>query len=273
MYHMNSRPSRYTVFTKPWPGLSLDELGALVAGMGFDGVELPVRPGFQVEPESIAEQLPIAQKTLQAHGVEIVSVAGPCDEATIRACGEAGVGVLRIMVRVPDGSDYLGHIENTQREWDALLPVLEASGVTLGVQNHKARFLTHAMHLHHALKPYDPKLIGAVWDPAHNAFSGAEPELALDVVWPYLCMVNLKNGLWEKGDVDELGVIKWNTMWVPGHEGICDWPRVCRELVKRGYVGDICLSAEYSGADSEQVRRYATQDLVLAKRCFDACST
>ena len=42
----------YTVFTKPWPSKSLSELGAFVKGLGFDGVELPVRPKFQVEPES-----------------------------------------------------------------------------------------------------------------------------------------------------------------------------------------------------------------------------
>jgi sugar phosphate isomerase/epimerase len=86
----------YTVFTKPWPSKSLSELGAFVKGVGFDGVELPVRPKFQVEPESVAKGLPEAAKILGDHGVSIGKVAGPTDEATIAACGEAGVPIIRI---------------------------------------------------------------------------------------------------------------------------------------------------------------------------------
>ncbi len=261
-------PRRYTVFTKPWPDLSLDELGSQVAGMGFDGVELPVRPGYQVDPDNAARLLPVAADTLKRHGVEVVSVAGPCNEGMIRACGDAGAAVLRIMLPIPKETDYLGCIDRARREWESLLPVLEASGVTLGIQNHKGRFLTHAMHLHHALLGYDAKHIGAVWDAAHEAFAGSDPELALDVVWPYLCMVNLKNGIWERGEVDALGVQHWKSRWVPGHEGLCDWPRVIGELKRRGFRGDVCLTAEYTEPNVKVVERLVTQDLTLAKHCF-----
>ncbi len=44
-----------TVFTKPWQKLTLEELADLIKGLGFDGIELPVRPGFQVEPDSILQ--------------------------------------------------------------------------------------------------------------------------------------------------------------------------------------------------------------------------
>jgi sugar phosphate isomerase/epimerase len=263
-----STPSRYTVFTKPWPDLSPDELGAFVARMGFDGVELPVRPGYQVDPDNALKMLPLAAETLGKHGVDLVSVAGPCTEAMIRACGEAGRPILRIMVKVPSETDYLSHIERTQREWDALLPVLESSGVTLGVQNHKDRFLTHAMHLYHAVSRYDPKRVGAVWDAAHNAFAGADPELALDVIGSHLCLVNLKNGLWEPDGTGELGVTQWKSRWVAGDEGLCDWPRVVTELKRRGYTGDICLTAEYTVSDVGTVERMVIKDLQLAKRCF-----
>lgn len=47
-----------SVFTKPWPKLSVDELGELVSQLGFDGVELPVRPGFQLEPDQVEQELP-----------------------------------------------------------------------------------------------------------------------------------------------------------------------------------------------------------------------
>ncbi|MEZ6191978.1 MAG: hypothetical protein R3C45_11930 [Phycisphaerales bacterium] len=103
---------------------------------------------------------------------------------------------------------------------------------------------------------------------AHNTFAGEEPELALDVVWPHLCLVNLKNGLWERKGMDDLGVTQWRSRWVAGHEGICDWPRVIDELKRRGYTGDICLTAEYSDKAPDEVEQLVTQDLALAKRCF-----
>jgi len=261
---------RFTVFTKPWPGLTLDELGEMVARMGFQGVELPVRPGYQVEPDHALTQLPKAAETLKKHGVDLVSVAGPCNESMVRACGEAGHPLLRIMVKVPTDTDYLAHLENTQRGWDALLPTLESSGVTLGVQNHKQRFLTHAMHLYHAVARYDRKQIGAVWDAAHEAFAGSDPELALDVVWSHLCLVNLKNGRWEPDGKSDLGVAKWRPRWVAGHEGLCDWPRVARELSRRGYTGDVCLTAEYSEPAPARIGEMVQQDLTLARLCFSS---
>ncbi len=48
---------QYSVFTKPWK-LPLSELGKLVKGWGFDGIELPVRPGYQVLPENVRRDLP-----------------------------------------------------------------------------------------------------------------------------------------------------------------------------------------------------------------------
>ncbi len=63
-----------SVFTKPWK-MSLPELARFVSGLGFDGIELPVRPGYQVEPHQINRDLPLAVRTLADHGVRITSVA------------------------------------------------------------------------------------------------------------------------------------------------------------------------------------------------------
>ena len=69
----------YTVFTKPWQKKSLPELARFVSDLGFDGIELPVRPGYQVEPENVAKGLPEAARILGDHGVRIGTVAGPTD--------------------------------------------------------------------------------------------------------------------------------------------------------------------------------------------------
>ena len=77
----------FSLFTKPWKAESMDlhRLGEFVAKLGFQGVELPVRPGYQVLPENVIRDLPKAAKTLAEFNVRIESVAGPTDEATIAA--------------------------------------------------------------------------------------------------------------------------------------------------------------------------------------------
>ncbi len=70
----------YTVFTKPWRDKSLGDLGKFVRGLGFTGVELPVRPGFQVEPENVERDLPEAARILREEGVKIGTLAGPTAE-------------------------------------------------------------------------------------------------------------------------------------------------------------------------------------------------
>ena len=257
----------FTVFTKPWPTMSLPELAAHVRAMGYDGIELPVRPGFQVEPQAISRELPRAAAAMTDAGLAIRSVAAPADEPTIHACGDAGVPLIRIMVPIPPDRDYLGYIAEQQREWERLVPMLDDAGVTIGVQNHRHRFLTHAMHLYHALQPFDPKHVAAVWDAAHNALQGADPELALDVIWPHLRMVNLKNAAWRRGDAPGAEAAEWRADWVAGREGVCDWRRVASELIRRGYAGNVCLSAEYT--DPDDVTRLAADDLRFAKSCFE----
>ena len=66
----------FSVFTKSWKTVPLGRLGELVRGMGFEGVELPVRPGFQVVPERAGRDLPAAARQLADAGVTIHSVGG-----------------------------------------------------------------------------------------------------------------------------------------------------------------------------------------------------
>jgi sugar phosphate isomerase/epimerase len=252
-----------SVFTKPWK-MPLRELGELVAGLGFEAIELPVRLGYQVEPESVW-QLPMAARQLAESGVRIASVAGPTDEATIVACAEAGVPTIRTMVQIGlDG--YLESVARAQATFDALLPALEKWGVTVGVQNHCGRFVTNASGLRQLVERYDPQHVGVVWDAAHNALGGEEPELALDIVWSHLCLVNLKNAFWQRVNGPEAEYAEWRPYWTSGRQGLACWPRVAAELERRGYQGVICLTAEYD--DHSAVDRLVAEDLAFARSLF-----
>jgi len=256
---------RFSVFTKRWK-MPLPELGRLVAEMGFWGVELPVRSGFQVEPEGVAKGLPAAAKVLADCGVTIHSVAGPADEPTIAACAEAGVEVLRVMAKIGDDG-YLASEKRLRAEYDALVPHLESCGVTLGVQNHCGQWVGSAIGLRRLIEQYDRRHVAAVYDPAHCGLDGEEPDMAIDVLWDRLCLVNLKNAYWDRTNGPDAAAAKWRWHWTTGRQGLASWPAVAAELKKRGYRGVYCLSAEYS--DEEAGDHLIREDLAFAKELFE----
>jgi sugar phosphate isomerase/epimerase len=260
---MSGNKIQFTVFSKPWKDMPLPELGRFLRELGFDGIELPVRPEFQVEPANVERGLPEAAGILADCGVKIGSVAGPTDERTIAACAEAGVPIIRICVNIPRDKSYPQAIDDLQREWDALLPALEDGGVAIGVQNHAGRCVANAMETIHVIGRYSPEQVCLVWDAAHEALAGAEPELALDIGWSHLRLVNLKNAFWKRTNGPEADVARWTWYWTSGRQGRAEWDRVAASLKTRGYDGDVCLTAEYS--DHDALDRLIAEDLAYAR--------
>ena len=256
----------FSVFTKSWKTVPLGRLGPLVRGMGFEGIELPVRPGFQVVPEHVGRDLPAAARRLADEGVTIHSVAAAASEAMIMACADAGVPLIRIMAAIGTDESYAAAEERFRREFDTLLPVLDRAGVTLGVQNHAGRQVANAIGLRSLIGRYDPRLVAAVWDAGHEAVAGTEPELAIDTIWSHLRRVNLKNAVWLQTAEAGAASAEWSQHWTAGRLGLSPWPRVAAELRRRGYAGTVCLTAEYSGAVS--VERQAAEDLAFARSLF-----
>ena len=81
---MNQSKITYSVFTKPWK-TPVPELGEHIRSLGFEGIELPVRPGFQVEPQNVRTDLPRVARQLADFGLKITSVAGPAFLQATRA--------------------------------------------------------------------------------------------------------------------------------------------------------------------------------------------
>ena len=255
----------FTVFTKPWK-MSLPELGKFVKRLGFDGIELPVRPGYQIEPENVTRGLPEAAEILKDCGVKIGTVAGPTDELTIAACAEAGVPIIRICVSIDMEIGYMATEARLQKEYDAMIPLLDRYGVAIGIQNHCDFCVCNAMGIRHLIEKYDPKHFCAVLDPAHCGLDGEAPELAIDIVWSHLRVVNLKSAYWRRTNGPEAEVAEWQSYWTTGRHGLGFWPRVAAELKKRNFAGDICVTAEYSDHDS--VDRLIVEDIEFAKSLF-----
>jgi sugar phosphate isomerase/epimerase len=240
-----------TVFTKPWKTLSLDALADQVASLGFHGIELPVRPGFQVQPENALETLPEAQLVFKERGLKIVSVAGSLDEATVRACAAAEVPILRVMLPIDVDCGYRVSVEAFQEMADNLTPLLKETGVVIGLQNHCGNFVGSAVGLMEALAPLEAACVRAVLDLAHSTLAGEPVPIAIDVASPRLAMVNLKNATYREVDQNNDEAKTWKTHWTSGKGGLTSWSTAISTLRKYFYQGPICLPAEYHDSNGK----------------------
>jgi sugar phosphate isomerase/epimerase len=233
-----------TVFTKPW----MDPLPALadtVAGLGLQGVELPVRPGYQVTPETAAAGLPAAARTLAARGLQIRSIAGSIDEATIAACGEAGVPMIRICVAVDPAVGFRATVDDHRRRFDALLPALERHGVAIGVQNHSGAQIGSAAGVLHLIEKYDPKHVCAVLDMAHCGVAGEPTALAVDILAGRLRLANFKSAYQRRLTAPEEDAV-YKVHWTTHQHAAYSWRDFVQALRKTGFTGPFCLPAEYT---------------------------
>lgn len=233
------------VFTKPWKHLGIGELADLVSDLGFAGVELPVRPGYQVEPEEVGEGLGKAVEAFENRGLMIYSVAGDLDRATALACARARIPVLRTMLKLDPDKSYRENVDAFRNRCREIGEVIKDSPTTIGLQNHCDEFVSSAMGLIHAIDPLPADLVSAVLDLGHTGLDGEGEEIAIDIAWPRLSLVNLKNAIRRAGGRDERGATIWNRAWVPGREGFTNWEKAIKELIRRNYPRPICLTAEY----------------------------
>jgi sugar phosphate isomerase/epimerase len=258
------------VFAKPWKSLAIPALGRHMKALGFDWIELPVRPGFACEPETMTASLPQAVAQLAGEGVSVlnVTVALPLDDERLyAACARAGIKLNRVIFERREGENYWEAEKHARQALDAALPLCERYSFQIGIQNHYGQCVpVNAMGMFNLVKDYDPRYIGAIWDPAHNALEGEDPEPALDMIASHLCVVNLKNAYWEKVSPPQADRAAWSVRWVSGRQGRADWQRVAAKLKQIDYSGPVCLSAEYSAG--EQVDRLVVEDLAYARACL-----
>lgn len=263
---MNHIDVSYSVFTKPWKKLTVDELGKHISGMGFNGIEFPARAGYQVEPEHAEKGLPLLAKQLGEYGITIRSVASDLCEPVFAGCAACGIPVIRTMAITNVKNGYYASLEKKEREIDSALPLCEKYGVKIGIQQHCGAGINNSMEMLQFVEKFDPKYVGGIWDAAHSALAGEEPEQGLEIIWPRLLMVNLKNAYYRLEEGAESEAARWKRFFSSGKQGLSSWARVAEYLKKRQYKGVICFPAEYT--DEEQTDSLIRQDYAYVKSLF-----
>ena len=252
---------KFSIFTKPWKHIPFESLCQKISAWGFDGVEFPLRDGYQAQPRTAERDLPALAKTAAHYGLSIMSVASSTDENIFAACEAAQVPLIRIMAGVDPAKGYMESERDLIRYLDGLTPLCEKYNVRVGVQNHCGHMVFSTMELRRLLEGFDPAHICAVWDAAHSGLAGEQADRALDIIWDKLWLVNLKNAFWKRASGPESPKTLWEPYFTLGRFGMASYEDILRCLTRRGYTSDICFPAEFTDSS-------LTDDLVPLEMAY-----
>lgn len=265
---------------------SADEVAEAAAEMGYDGVDITVRPyPGHVEPSRVAQDLPAFVNAIRKHGLQVVEITtniadadSPHAEDILRAASELGVksywwGTFRYEAGKP-----------VIEQLDALKPRVAKLAALNAKYNMTAMYHTYSGNavgapiwdMLYVLRDFSPEQVGFHCDIGHMTNAGGNGTWAtnLRAAGPYVRGVSAKDSFIEK---NAEGV--WRVRYVPLGEGNVQLPQFAALLKEIKFSGPVEIQAEYpnGGAENaqdkitlprEQVLGAMKKDLEVLRRAF-----
>lgn len=241
------------VFSKHLQFLDYDEMAETAAEIGFDGVDLTVRPGGHVLPENVEKDLPEAVNAVEKAGLKVpmmttaITDAGDFEsQAILGTAANKGIKIYRMGYMKYDFEKGVEKTLNDKRPLiDKLVELNEFFSIIGNYQNHDGIDIGAAIwDLWILFKNHDSEWIGSQYDIRHNTVEGGHSwPVDLQLISPYIHSLVLKDFKW--GIVDG----KWRTINTPIGEGMVDFPRFFKILKEMKIGGPISMHFEYPLTD------------------------
>jgi len=255
------------LFSKHLPKLNYRELARTVKQIGFDGVDLTVRPEGHVLPEHVARDLPKAFDTLRGAGLvvpmittDLTSASQPAARPALATAGRLGISRFKLGYwRYSETESIDTRIAEVRHEVAGLVLLGKEHGVTAGYHNHSGNNVGAAVwDIRAIIGDMDERQIGYYFDPCHATAEGGEGgwKISTRMVLPRTRMVAIKDFYWEKTGS------KWEMHMCPLGQGMVHWREFFALAAAAGFDGPISMHAEYEPVDEAALAR----DLAFLKK-------
>ena len=270
----NAAPRRKVhVFSKHLQWLDYYAMAETAAGIGFDGVDLTVRPKGHVLPENVERDLPRAVAAIRAAGLRAdritTSVTDPDDPLALRvleAAGREDIGLYRMgWLKYDRGRPIPPQLDDHRRRLENLARLNERFGLHGADQNHAGTGVgSPVWDAWLLVRDLDPRWLGIRYDVRHAVAEGFRSwELGLQLVAPHLRSLDIKDFHWLRRDGE------WSAESVPLGAGAVPFERFFELLRQWDVRGDMTLHLEYplGGADKGSTElAIPADDVVRAMR-------
>jgi len=271
-------------FTKSFQNWPIPVVCHRFREIGLDGLDLTVRARGHIEPEDVAEQLPLAAKAALEAGSEILflttDITDPTPEAETLLATAAKLGITRIKLgyyRYKPFGTLLEQMDQTRRRIAAVAKLAGKYSVLPCVHVHSGPYIpSHGTMLYELIRGFSPEEVGAYVDTLHMVLEGGRDgwRQGLDLLAPWLTLVAVKNFAWYRQQRDKRGQLRWAHRVVPIADGISPLPEFVDTLKQTGFDGLCSLHSEYQGKhsfkdlDTEACLAQTAEDLKFLKGLF-----
>ncbi len=252
------KPLRIAVMSKFYQYLDLAGMAAAVKRIGFDGIDLCVRPGAHVLPERVEDDLPRAMQIFRAAGLElpmittaIVDTRSPSAERILRTASKLGIrhyrwGGLRYDLK----RDIAAQLDSFKPRVAELAAMNRQHGVCAMYHTHSGPKEVGASiwDLWYLLKDQDPQWVSANLDIGHATVEGGYGGWIHStlLILPYTRGIAVKDFKWGRNAKGA-----WVPQWCPLGQGMVHFPEYCAMLKEARFQGPVQMHYEYhlGGAD------------------------
>jgi sugar phosphate isomerase/epimerase len=266
----NAFQNKLCFFSKHLPELDWQQLGKTVKQLGFDGVDLTVRPGGHVLPERAAEDLPKAVAALRDAGLAVpmittglLTAAEPTAQPIIATAGKLGIGYFKTGYHKYKFADPRAELQQAGQAFRSLAELGKRHNLQAGFHNHASYIGGGLWDFLPQMDLVDAQAGGWYFDARHAVAEGGAGawKAALQTIAPRLKMSAVKDFTWIKTAKG------WAPQDCPLGQGMVDWDAVFAIFAKSGFSGPISLHIEYDIAGKTLQEKQANT-LAAAARDF-----
>ena len=248
---------QFIVFDKPFQNVGFEQTADIVAEVGWNGIECPVREKGQILPERVEEDLPKLVEALKKRGLTILVLTSDIvapnarAEKVLRTAKALGIQRYRIGFSYYDLAKpiapQLADAKAAARDLAALNRDLGLQG---GFQNHSGSKNIGApiWDIRELVHDLDPAHLGICFDIGHATIEGGYAwPIHARAVEPFFTAIYVKDFTWQKASD------AWKAKWCPLGEGMVH-KEFFAWLKTTAYRGPISQHFEYQeGAGPEQI--------------------
>lgn len=259
-----NRPGSFTIniFSKNLHWLNYSEMASAVAEIGFDGIDITVRPEGHVLPEKVTEDLPKAVEAIKKAGLKvhmittaIIDVDSPFAESILKTASSLGVAYYRMgWIQYDEKITMEDNLKSIQSRLTKLAELNKKYNIQGHYQNHSgSSFGSPIWDLWLVLKEINSPWIGSQYDVLHATLEGANSwTLGLKLLKPYIGTLDIKNFQWAKKDG------KWVAEIVPLGEGNIDFKKYFKLIKEYNIQGPLSIHYEYPLGGAENGAKVIT---------------
>lgn len=255
IFNSTDNPLKVHIFSKHLQFLSYQDMAEAAAEIGFDGVELTVRPKGHVLPERVENDLPKAVEAIKKAGfaplMMTTAVNDPgsaTDKMVLETAANLGIKYYRMgYYRYLDGKSIPESIQHFQQEAKDLSRLNKKLGLTGCYQNHAGNYMGASMwEMWQLLEEAEQQYLGVQYDIRHAVVEGGLSwQNGLRLIQPHIKTLAIKDFIWEKKNGT------WRAENTPLGEGMVDFKKYFQLLKQYQVQVPVSLHLEYPIAGAE----------------------